>query len=160
MNPIHKKIPLLIHNGKPICESLMTVEFIDEVWKDKDSLMPSDPYQRAHARFWADYIDRKDRQTWEPEGEEEEEGKQELLESLKVLELEALGDKPYFGGENFGFVDIALITFSNFSIEAECPKLIAWGNRCMQRESTSKSLPDPYKIYELILNYRKHLGPE
>jgi glutathione S-transferase len=59
MNPVHKKIPVLIHNGKPVCESLIIVLYIDEVWNDKSSFLPSDPYQRSHAKFWADFVDKK-----------------------------------------------------------------------------------------------------
>ncbi|CAA3007313.1 probable glutathione S-transferase [Olea europaea subsp. europaea] len=173
MNPVHKKIPVLIHNGKPICESNIIVQYIDEFWNDKAPLLPSDPYEKAQARFWADYIDKKlydsgRKITWNKNKEEAEEGKKEVLEIFKVLEERALGDKPYFGGENFGYVDISLIgfymwfhayeTIANFSIEAECPKLMAWVNRCLQRKSVAKSLGDPKTVYDIVIKSRKIRG--
>ena len=173
MNPVHKKIPVLIHGDKPVCESLIALQYIDEVWNEKAPLLPSDPYQRALARFWADYVDKKvyegGRKVWTSKGEEQEAGKKEFIECLKVLEGE-LGDKPYFGGEVFGYVDVALIPFyswfyayetcGKFSIEAECPKLIAWAKRCMEKESVAKSLPDQHKVYEFVLQLKKVQGLE
>eukprot|EP00091_Calanus_sinicus_P015992 TRINITY_DN35144_c0_g1_i1.p1 TRINITY_DN35144_c0_g1~~TRINITY_DN35144_c0_g1_i1.p1 ORF type:complete len:157 (-),score=23.91 TRINITY_DN35144_c0_g1_i1:2-433(-) len=89
MNPVHKKIPVLIHNGKPVCESLIAVQYVDEVWKDKAPLLPSDPYQRAQARFWADYVDKKlytlGSKVWQTKGEEQEASKKEFLDCLKLV---------------------------------------------------------------------------
>lgn len=106
---------------------------------------------------------------WKNKGEAREEAKRELIDSLKVLEGE-LGQKVYFGGERFGYVDVALVTFGcwfytyekegNFSVEEECPKLMGWVKRCMGRESVSKVLPDPHKVYEFINALKNKFGIE
>ncbi|XP_074339207.1 putative glutathione S-transferase [Apium graveolens] len=110
-NPVHKKVPVLLHNGKPICESLVILEYIDESWKSGPSILPEDPHARAMARFWAKFIDdecfpsilriRRSR------GEEErEKAIEEAAEHLETLENELKGKK-FFGGDEIGLVDIA-----------------------------------------------------
>lgn len=59
-NPVYKKMPVLIHDRKPICESMIIVQYIDEVWAGAgSSLMPADAYERAMHRFWTVYVDDK-----------------------------------------------------------------------------------------------------
>lgn len=59
-NPIHKLVPVLIHKDKIVCESLIIVEYIDQVWTDNGcSILPSDPYDRSVAQIWAAYVDDK-----------------------------------------------------------------------------------------------------
>ncbi|PHT35552.1 putative glutathione S-transferase [Capsicum baccatum] len=172
MNPVYKKIPVLIHNGKPICESLNVVRYIDEVWKDNVTLLPTDPYEKYQALFWADYVEKvfdSGRKLWMGKGEEKHTRKENYIESLRMLEG-ILGDKLYFGGENFGYLDISLIgicswyytyeKFGEFNTEIETPKIIAWMKRCMKRESVSKYVVEPLKVYDFALQIRKHYGIE
>ncbi|XP_058218598.1 glutathione S-transferase U25-like [Rhododendron vialii] len=172
VNPVHQKVPVLIHNGKPICESDVIIQYLDDVWKDESLLLlPSDPYLKAKARFWNHFINTKvyesSRKVWMSKGADQEAGKKELTEWCKLLE-EELGDNLYFGVETFGFVDISLVpfynwfnflkTFADFSIQAECPNLVKWGERCLEKESVSKSLPNPDQMYAAFLEFNQRLG--
>ncbi|KAF2285580.1 hypothetical protein GH714_005625 [Hevea brasiliensis] len=108
-NPVHKKIPVLVHGGKPICESMIILEYLDETWP-QNPLLPSDPYERAVVRSWVKFIEDKGPSAWvvfRTSGEEQEKAVKDSLEMLKTIEEHALGEKKYFGGDKIGMVDIA-----------------------------------------------------
>ncbi|XP_030474617.1 glutathione transferase GST 23-like [Syzygium oleosum] len=114
-NPVHKKVPVLLHDGRPIAESLIILEYIDETWK-QHPLLPQDPYARAMARFWAQFGDDKVIKSvltaFLSEGKEQEAALAEASEHLQKLEEELIGKK-FFGGDNIGYVDIALGWLAN-----------------------------------------------
>ncbi|XP_060974486.1 probable glutathione S-transferase [Cannabis sativa] len=137
-NPIHKKVPTFVHNEKPIAESLVILEYIDETWKTHP-ILPQHPYERAQARFWSNFIDDKIVPTTLKVVKAKEEWKntlEELSEYLEMLEKE-LKDK-YFGGEGIGMVDIAgnfiaqwipttkELVGVDILTEAKFPKLYQW----------------------------------
>ncbi|KAL5544470.1 hypothetical protein UlMin_008254, partial [Ulmus minor] len=47
---------VLVHNGKPLLESLVILEYIDETWNNGPKLLPEDPYARAQVRFWTSFL--------------------------------------------------------------------------------------------------------
>ncbi|KAJ0100980.1 hypothetical protein Patl1_05060 [Pistacia atlantica] len=93
--------------------------------------------------------------------EVKEASKKELVEIFQVLEGE-LGDKPYYGCGPHSPLRLfhTFEMLGNFSFEAECPKLVSWAKRCMQKTSVSKSLCDQHKVYEVVLERKKKLGVE
>ncbi|OEL15316.1 putative glutathione S-transferase GSTU1 [Dichanthelium oligosanthes] len=164
-NPVHKKIPVFLHDGRPICESLAILHYLDEAFPETPALLPSDAHARAHARLWADYADRKvfecGTRLWRLKegGEPQAQARREMVEALRTLEAE-LGDKAYLAGEAFGFLDLAVVPFTawflayerlgEFSVEEVCPRLVAWARRCGERESVARSLHPPEKVYEFV----------
>ncbi|KAL6009648.1 hypothetical protein ACLOJK_000077 [Asimina triloba] len=107
-NPLHKKVPVLCHGEKPVVESLVILEYIDEVWTN-NPILPQDPPERATARFWAKFIHQKCMMSiwmafW-TKGKEQEKLIEECLENLKSLETALKGK--FFGGASIGLVDIA-----------------------------------------------------
>ncbi|XP_015087504.1 probable glutathione S-transferase [Solanum pennellii] len=152
-NPIHKKIPVLIHNGKPIIESMLILEYIYETF-DGPSILPKEPYDRALARFWAKFLDDKVMavvNTFFRKGEEQEKGKEEVFEMLKVLDNE-LKDKKFFVGDKFGFAEIVanmvalwVGVYEEASgvvlVTSQNPKICAWRDEYINYSPVKKYLP-------------------
>ncbi|KAJ6812117.1 glutathione S-transferase U17-like [Iris pallida] len=168
-NPVYKKMPVLIHGGKPICESMIIVQYIDDAWDTTGpSILPSDPYERATARFWTTYMDDK---LFPFMGQiikaKTEAAKVEAVEQFApVLQLldgafeKCSQGKGFFGGDAIGYVDIALGSFlrwltaieelSGLTILAEekTPGLIGWAERFYSAEAVKEVLPETEKFVE------------
>ncbi|KAF8039345.1 hypothetical protein BT93_B1779 [Corymbia citriodora subsp. variegata] len=115
-NPVHKKVPVLVHNGKPIAESLVIIEYIDETWKEGPRLLPQDPHERAKVRFWASFLHQQLFEAMfsvlKTDGEAQERAVEEVHEKLKVLEEGIKGSfpggLPFINGDNVGLLDIVV----------------------------------------------------
>ncbi|KAJ4750619.1 Glutathione S-transferase [Rhynchospora pubera] len=168
-NPVHKKIPVLIHDEKPVCESMIIVQYIDDVWVNSGpALMPTDLYERALQKFWTIYIDDKFIPSLfgmmtSPTEEAKAEAKEQTMTSLQLLE-EAFGKiskgKPFFGGDTIGYLDIALGSFLGWMKafeEMNSPKLLdktktpllcAWAENFCNNEAAAAVLPETAKLVE------------
>ncbi|KAM3304072.1 hypothetical protein P3S67_015104 [Capsicum chacoense] len=167
-NPVYKKIPVLIHDGNPICESLIIVQYIDETWTNSGpSILPSDPYDRAIARFWASYIDEK----WFPllrvlavaQGDDAIKAALEpVVKGLVLLEevFKNCSKGKFFGGEKIGYLDIALGCFlgwmrvtekmNNVKLldEAKTPGLHKWAGDFCADSVVKDVMPETDKLAE------------
>ncbi|XP_049405370.1 glutathione S-transferase U17-like [Solanum stenotomum] len=173
-NPVYKKIPVLIHDEQPIRESLVILQYIDEAWLNGPSVLPSDPYDRAIARFWAAYIDEK----WYPlvvefRNVEAKEAKTAVVEKISegnmLLEeafIKISKGKSYFGGDRIGYLGIvlgsllgwvkAIEIMDEMKIldETKLPSLAEWDERFFSDKAVKDIIPQPEKLVEA---YRKYI---
>ncbi|CAM0956395.1 unnamed protein product [Alopecurus aequalis] len=170
-NPVHKKVPVLIHGGKPICESSIIIQYIDEVFGGACPLLPVDPYERAVARFWVAFIDDKLMKAMAlaytgKTDEEKSEGMKQGFAAMETLEgalRECSKGKRFFGGDNPGYVDVVLggILAGVRSMEAilgvkifnavTTPLLAAWADDFGALDAVEAVMPDVGKLVELAM---------
>ncbi|CAL4923484.1 unnamed protein product [Urochloa decumbens] len=163
-NPVHKSVPVLLHGDRPINESQVIIQYIDEVWAGSGpSILPSDPYERAVARFWAAYVDDKVGSAWAGmlfrcKNEEERATAVaragEALDTLEGALAECGKGRPFFGGDGVGFVDVVLGGYLGWFAAIDriigrklidpvrTPLLAAWAERFRAADAAKGVVPD------------------
>ncbi|CAN6288960.1 unnamed protein product [Urochloa humidicola] len=173
LNPVHRKVPVLIHNGKPVCESLAIVQYVDERFAGT-AILPAEPYERATARFWAAYIDDKLCPAWMGivKAKTEDERAEKVKETLTAIGQmeEAFANcyegKAFFGGDSIGYLDIVLGSCL-FWFEAlrrvyeieiinsgKSPLLAAWAERFLESAVAKEVMPDAEKAVQYASKLR------
>ncbi|KAH9291292.1 hypothetical protein KI387_043517 [Taxus chinensis] len=173
-NPVYKKIPVLIHNGTPICESRIIVEYIDETWPAPPPLLPTHPYDRYLVRFWADFLDHKRSWAWFSAGMSAEnetvvsnKGHDEYAEMAitmesGVAEMERRGLIYVEGKTRVGYMDVCFASYVALSVPLDelfglklpgsekCPNLQKWIQNLLTNEDVKLTLPDASKLIKAI----------
>ncbi|CAM0885170.1 unnamed protein product [Alopecurus aequalis] len=169
-NPVHQKVPVLLHGDRPsICESLVIVEYVDEVF-DGPPLLPSDPLARAAARFWASFVDKELRESmwmalW-TDGQAQPASLSKAKANLTLLEENLPEGKRFFGGDTVGFLDIAASGIAHWMevfeeiagvrllTEEEHPALYQWARVYTANHTVSRCLPDRDRLLAALASMR------
>ncbi|BFI30040.1 glutathione S-transferase [Marchantia polymorpha subsp. ruderalis] len=171
LNPIYKKVPVVIHDGKAIAESLIILEYLEEVFPEVP-LYPKEPFERANVRFWIDYMYkafhsmhaammyRKGSLERIAAADHSMEGLRKIDETMTTLSA----DGPFFSGTEFSILDVVLapLVTALTSIDAlggitlpgfdECPRLHKWIGFMQTHPSFLASLPSSDVVFKYLKN--------
>ncbi|GLJ17113.1 hypothetical protein SUGI_0296160 [Cryptomeria japonica] len=172
-NPVYKQVPVLLHNGSSISQSLVIVEYIQEAWPDP-SLLPQSPYERALARFWADYINNKFIETglklMKKFGEEHETARKDIVQQFVTLEKGMIGEGPFFMGGRMSLVDVALVPLVpwmasfetlgelKFPDAEQCGRMHRWLAAMRENSNVIASVPDSDWLLSYTIKLRGYIS--
>jgi len=112
-------VPALIHGNDIVIESLIINEYIDEAWPDKNLLFPStsDPMKRAKTRIALDFMGKKMIPPFitlhrTKDASEREAAVENLSTGMEEFFQGASDRGPFYDGDKFGIIDVALAPFA------------------------------------------------
>ncbi|KAH6816291.1 hypothetical protein C2S51_021111 [Perilla frutescens var. frutescens] len=174
LNPATQRVPVLVHDGNPLPESSIILQYLDEAWPHAP-LLPLGAYERAQARFWARFADEKVIESvWLAlclEGENQERAVKVAISHLEKIE-EQIGERRFFGGDTIGYLDL-MMGFITYILpvweeaaavkifdQEKFPNLAAWKNNFLDHPVIkSETLPPKAEILTYFQWRRKELIP-
>lgn len=165
------KVPVLLVDGRPIFESAVIAEYLDEV--TPGSLHPADAFDKARHRSWiafasstldniAGFYNASDEAAWERQ-------RAALADKFRQLESE-LATGPYFAGRVFSLVDAAFApvfryfevfeTIGEFGFFDANHAVSAWRAALAARPSVKSAAVDDYhrRLLEFLARRHSHLS--
>lgn len=159
-NPIHKKVPVIIHDGRAVAESFIILEYLEDAFPEQVPLMPKDAFEKSKVRFWADYINQAFitlfKSLWPKPGTPEKQvAIEESVKAIRTLEegmrnFSSVG--PFFAGDKFGVLDCVLAPLCSLQLvfkevggvvipgSQELPRLNKWIEVAKAHPSVSSTL--------------------
>jgi len=152
-----EKVPVLLVDDKPVFESMVICEYLDEV--TPDSLHPADPFDKAQNRSWIEYGNTILNATFELIRTDDEKRFKhltaELDEKFDTLEDECLTGTDFFNGDNFSIIDAAyapifryhaaLQKYEDLGFFDERPHLSHWRDNLLSYDAVKQSVPPNYE---------------
>lgn len=149
------RVPLLLVDGRPLFESAVICEFVNEI--TPGSLHPEDPFDKARHRSWIEFasatLDLIGGFYSAPDRETFEEKRISLADRIARLESE-IGHGAFFDGDSFHMVDAVYSTvfryfdvidgIDDFAIFDGSPRTMAWRIRLAERETVKKGAVEDY----------------
>ncbi|CAE6497379.1 unnamed protein product [Rhizoctonia solani] len=161
-------VPGVLHQGKPIAESLVILEFLEDAYPQVP-LLPSDPYARAQVRYAVDGVSKSIlppfyRLLQAQESEKRDEARQDLYKGLQTFAKGITG--PFWAGEQLTHADIALLPFivrlpileahRDFKKSEVGHGFEAYAERVVNLPSVQRTLSDSERYQEVYGRYLRN----
>lgn len=164
------KVPVLLVDDKPIFESAVIAEYLDET--TAGTLHPTDPLQRAENRSWIEFASNTLAAIGAfysaPDESTFEQGVDVLRARMNRLEVK-VGQGPYFNGAKFSLVDAAfgpvfryfdvIDLYADFRIFYETAKVNSYRDHLNGRNSVQGAVVSDYsqRLHQFFLQRNSYL---
>lgn len=149
------KVPVLLVNGRPLFESAVIAEFLDEI--TPGSLHPDDPFEKAQNRSWIEFASATLNGIatfYRASDAAALDATVTILQDrLRTLERQ-LGEGSWFNGQRFSLVDAAygplfryfdvIEQFADFGFFDDRPRVHAWRKALCTRPSVRDAVVHDY----------------